>query len=192
MHICKCNNCDSFLWDKNPKSSAVEIVGNLPFQVAKMVYNQAHVCPNCNTDEYLTDLSPEVILPKAYYRLADNQTGGYLASSCNAVGLAAWAKEFLEYHCSDLCDDDQDLVEKLYALSPEEVIEVAHEAGFSLQMSQYPFESDWFLDKIPVHLIQKMWITADGEICVQLNNCTIFTTKEDINFIDGNAISNFF
>jgi hypothetical protein len=76
--------------------------------------------------------------------------------------------------------------------SPEEVIEVAHEAGFSLQMSQYPFESDWFLDKIPVHLIQKMWNTADGEICVQLNNCTIFTTKEDINFIDGNAISNFF
>lgn len=191
MNICKCNNCGVPLWDNNPQVAAVEIVGKLPFNVYNMKYDDGHVCPNCNTDEYLTDLSPDEILPDAYYRLADNQTGGYLATATNAIGLQQWADDFREYYCSDLCDDDSDMVEKLNALSPQEVIAVAYEAGFQLQMSQYPFETET-ATKIPLRLVEKFWPTFDEGIAVQLTNGVVWFSYNELTNKDGVLTGTFY
>lgn len=137
MYICQCNNCEAFVEDKNPHTHAVDFQGPLPIPVLKMDWDgEAWVCPNCDTDAYLKDISPDTILPNGYYRLYDNQTGGYLNSSYNALGLNEWAKEFAEYHLSDA---DDDLAEELLCKAPLDIIEIAYIAGFSLEASQTPF-----------------------------------------------------
>ena len=56
-NICKCNNCDNILIDKNPQVDAKEY--DLNGTELDMFYDSsetAWVCPVCNTDDYLTDL----------------------------------------------------------------------------------------------------------------------------------------
>lgn len=186
--VCRCNQCDSLLWDEKPKPSTPEIVGELPFTIPNMAYNNGHVCPNCMTDKYLTDLSPDEMLPNAYYRLQNIQTGGYLASSCNALGLKQWAKEFLDYYTSDLLEGD---AQEYYKLSPEEVIEVAYEAGFWLQMSQYPFETEK-ITQIALNLVEKMWPTCTEQIAVQLTNDVVWFTYSEIEVKDNKLVAPFY
>ena len=58
-NFCKCNNCDTVLFDMNPQVDAKEY-SDEDFPDAKsMEWNQsefAYVCPVCDTDGYLTDL----------------------------------------------------------------------------------------------------------------------------------------
>lgn len=58
-NFCKCNNCETVLFDMNPQVDAKEY-GHSEFSGANgMIWSKeefAYVCPNCNTDEYLQDL----------------------------------------------------------------------------------------------------------------------------------------
>lgn len=58
--LCKCNNCNSVLIDKNPKDDAVE--QELSGEELEMVlihdkheYENFWACPICKNDYYLTD-----------------------------------------------------------------------------------------------------------------------------------------
>jgi hypothetical protein len=138
------------------------------------------VCPICMTDSYLSDVELDTFNPHLYYRLYDNQTGGYLASSYNAVGVKKWAEEFLAYYTSDA---DDDLAAELNALSPEQVLQVAGEAGFSIEASEYPFDLDpidtFYLTEIPAPIVKQInWTPNDGVQLVLQN-----TTKWHGNFI---------
>lgn len=65
VNICKCNNCESYLIDQNPKQNAPEYVKS--DEEIEMQYFGGGVkdkdgnsdgywgCPICLTDEYLTD-----------------------------------------------------------------------------------------------------------------------------------------
>jgi hypothetical protein len=165
-YICKCNNCGSFLLDENPQVHAPQFHISPSFAVQPMEKDDEGnwVCPICMTDSYLSDVELDTFNPHLYYRLYDNQTGGYLASSYNAVGLKAWAEEFLYYYTSDA---DDDLAAELNALSPDKVVQVAGEAGFSIEVSEYPFEMDsidlYFLTEIPASIVKEVnWTPDDG------------------------------
>jgi uncharacterized C2H2 Zn-finger protein len=60
-NLCKCNNCDIVLFDENPQVGAKKHDTSKRVDVKNMKYVQAEgesfwACPNCETDEYLTDL----------------------------------------------------------------------------------------------------------------------------------------
>lgn len=61
-YLCKCNMCDSILFDENPNVNSIPIDATtiekpinhmIQFQEGNEFY---WVCPNCNTDSYLMDL----------------------------------------------------------------------------------------------------------------------------------------
>jgi hypothetical protein len=61
--LCKCNNCDSILIDENPQFNATEF--ELQGHEKHMLYinvgpkncpEYIWACPECETDEYLTDI----------------------------------------------------------------------------------------------------------------------------------------
>ena len=57
--LCKCNNCDSILIDHNPQTGAkmFPVPNNVLYQVLlKDEFESFWGCPECKTDEYLTDL----------------------------------------------------------------------------------------------------------------------------------------
>ena len=70
-YICKCNNCDSLLIDNNPQ------VGAKQYDVDSLSLNELisiedmRACPNCKTDEYLTD-SDKLGTARELYKLLDN------------------------------------------------------------------------------------------------------------------------
>jgi hypothetical protein len=47
--ICMCNNCDELFFDTNPQ------VGAKKFNITGLQTLIDHKCPNCKTDDYLTD-----------------------------------------------------------------------------------------------------------------------------------------
>ena len=59
-HLCKCNKCDAVLIDQNSQIGAVE--HELKGNEQEMQYLKDNggdmfwACPNCETDEYLSDL----------------------------------------------------------------------------------------------------------------------------------------
>lgn len=62
-NLCRCNNCDTVLFDENPQLDAIEheLTGNEE-EMTQVNYGTKKepewlwACPNCLTDEYLTDL----------------------------------------------------------------------------------------------------------------------------------------
>ena len=55
-YICKCNNCDSLLIDNNPQVDAKQYdVDSLGLDELVSIEDM-RACPNCKTDDYLTDL----------------------------------------------------------------------------------------------------------------------------------------
>lgn len=61
-YICKCNNCDSLMYDENPQTGA-EKVDELQFQCEILPMELLNDdgesywgCGNCQTDGYLTDI----------------------------------------------------------------------------------------------------------------------------------------
>ena len=56
-YLCKCNMCDTILIDKNPQVDAKKIEIHSEMNVLLMEKNEDGywVCPNCNTDDYLSD-----------------------------------------------------------------------------------------------------------------------------------------
>lgn len=58
-YLCKCNNCGNILFDENPQVNATksEIVGTELSMVQISDGDELFwSCPNCLTDEYLTDI----------------------------------------------------------------------------------------------------------------------------------------
>jgi Zn finger protein HypA/HybF involved in hydrogenase expression len=60
-NLCKCNNCETVLFDENPQVGAKKHDTSNRVDVKSMKYVQTEeesfwACPNCETDEYLTDL----------------------------------------------------------------------------------------------------------------------------------------
>lgn len=58
--LCKCNNCDSILIDRNPQTDAIEheLKGNelqMVFIYDRTEKDYYWACPKCETDDYLTD-----------------------------------------------------------------------------------------------------------------------------------------
>ncbi len=55
--LCLCNKCFSILYDENPQVGA-EKYDTSGFDVTSMDYKEGvgHVCPNCDTDNYLMDI----------------------------------------------------------------------------------------------------------------------------------------
>ena len=58
-YLCKCNNCDVILIDENPQINAEKFElkgGELHMIEAKKDGEFFIACPNCETDDFLTDL----------------------------------------------------------------------------------------------------------------------------------------
>lgn len=61
-YICKCNNCDSYLYDENPQTNATKLEINtlsspvLPMEVINNEGDSFWGCGTCQTDAYLIDL----------------------------------------------------------------------------------------------------------------------------------------
>ena len=59
-YLCKCNNCGDTFIDTNPKTGAVKLNSDRvskELELIKISENTfIHGCPNCRTDEYITDL----------------------------------------------------------------------------------------------------------------------------------------
>lgn len=57
-NLCKCNNCDSVLIDKNPQIGAKEYpLRGSELEMVKSEGDDPHwVCPKCMVDDYLIDL----------------------------------------------------------------------------------------------------------------------------------------
>ena len=70
-YICKCNNCDNLLIDTNPQ------VGAKQYDVTSLKLDELisiddmRACPNCETDEFLTDLD-NLGMAKAIWEKLDN------------------------------------------------------------------------------------------------------------------------
>lgn len=61
-YLCKCNMCDSILFDENPYRDSLIDITTIEKPIEHMV--QLHdgggiywACPNCSTDSYLMDLA---------------------------------------------------------------------------------------------------------------------------------------
>ncbi len=48
-NICTCNNCDELFYDTNPQVNAPK------FAIGGLASLKGHECPNCKTDNYLSD-----------------------------------------------------------------------------------------------------------------------------------------
>lgn len=61
-HICKCTNCDTYLYDENPQTDAVKYFPSsfgteiLPMELLNKDGVSFWGCGNCQTDAYLIDL----------------------------------------------------------------------------------------------------------------------------------------
>jgi len=58
-NLCKCNNCNTLLIDENPQINAKDYELRGDEQNMVLIKEEGEfiwVCPNCNTDGYLTDL----------------------------------------------------------------------------------------------------------------------------------------
>ncbi len=70
QHICQCNNCNSLLYDENPKTDAIPVdVSNINVEILPMeLLNEDGEsywgCGNCQTDGYLQDEITVIELPK--------------------------------------------------------------------------------------------------------------------------------
>lgn len=179
----KCEKCNTLLWKKNP-----QIHLTLSFAVQPMVNDNGGncVCPNCMSDSYLTDLQLDTFNPNLFYRLYDTQTGGYLASSYNAMGFKPWALEFTAYYTSD---EENYFSDVLNNLPPEKVLGIAYEAGFLLEVCEYPFEMEaidlYYLNQIPVTIVKEInWTPNDGIQLVLKNdakwNCKNIVLENNI------------
>lgn len=130
--------------DENPQPWAPEFE-NFNLDAKRMIMGKDKNgtfcgCPCCKTDGYLSDVNcPTQVGQTGYFGTYDNQCGRYLSSALNTTTLEQWAKEFLEYY---IVDADDHLKKELLALEPKEVISVAYEAGFSLEISATPFEEE--------------------------------------------------
>ena len=59
-YLCKCNNCDSVLIDMNPQTDAVKKALPKGAKYMNYIWDKEDemffwACPECDTDEYLTD-----------------------------------------------------------------------------------------------------------------------------------------
>ena len=60
-YVCKCNNCETVMFDENPSTNLVDIdLIDEPIENMETTDNGVWGCPNCRTDEYLTDYIPTV------------------------------------------------------------------------------------------------------------------------------------
>ena len=59
-YLCKCNNCDTIMFDENPQINAIKLpipIGTVNMIMCDNDIDETHLgCPNCNTDDYLMDL----------------------------------------------------------------------------------------------------------------------------------------
>jgi hypothetical protein len=60
LELCQCNSCDAILIDENPQVDAPLL--DVPVGALSMVQLEENgeffwACPNCETDEFLTDLN---------------------------------------------------------------------------------------------------------------------------------------
>lgn len=63
MKLCKCNNCETVMFDENPTKSGFDFneADIATYQPDSMVYLKDETgyfwgCPKCKTDDYLADL----------------------------------------------------------------------------------------------------------------------------------------
>ena len=54
--LCKCNNCESILYDQNPQINAPTYFAPKGTENMELIENEFWGCPICKTDDYLTDL----------------------------------------------------------------------------------------------------------------------------------------
>ena len=61
--LCKCNNCNSIMYDENPQVGATKIdvttidIEILPMELLNEGGDSFWGCGNCQTDAYLTDIN---------------------------------------------------------------------------------------------------------------------------------------
>ena len=54
--LCKCNNCDSILYDENPQVGATKYLPPKGVESMELIDQEFWGCPICKTDEFLIDL----------------------------------------------------------------------------------------------------------------------------------------
>jgi hypothetical protein len=66
MKLCYCNNCEFVFEDMNPADNSPDFSDDLPFGPLEIIKDEEDgpeeffwACPNCKTDEYLSDILPD-------------------------------------------------------------------------------------------------------------------------------------
>lgn len=177
MKICQCDNCESFFETRNLTPYNPETF-NLSFlKIESLIEDNGKlICHYCETDRYLTEIEDwDKINPHLYYRLFDTQIKKYLSSGYNSVGFKNLAADFVNYYFSENND------EKPKKLDPKRVVQMASDADFSLQISEFPFPLEdidaSYLNEIPVSLVKKISGMNDATVKVLLKNNTFWFTE---------------
>ena len=88
-------------------------------------------------NEYQKGFNPH--FPEIYYALYDRQTGRHLCSGANSKSREELAKAYVEYVSIDMDDEDEQMFK---TLDPNEVLAVAYERDFIVDVSFEPFDVD--------------------------------------------------
>ena len=94
-YVCKCNKCETIMFDENPSDNLVEI-DNIKEPIDNMMFSDDHwVCPKCDTDAYLVDYVED---EKEFVGIVCDHTQKILDDE------DAYNVEFKDC-CGDVCED---------------------------------------------------------------------------------------